>query len=274
MAARSRSKSGRTKRSPKRPARGGVPVPPSPADQHEALAARLLEDRTKAFIEALGSEGDSRSQASGPRMEALQEVVHESFDLFDSMLGQVDLDPPIACTSGCIHCCYNQIALTEPEAIVLGLHLLETRDTQQLLDLQAKTSGLVESLKGKRWQEIGMARHSLPCLFLENGNCSVYPARPFACRRWNSVDADMCQQSNLTENAMTLIENHPIAWLIADSIQQGILRGASTLGLEAGYLLMARAIMLLLENGAEQSLLDCSSDWLGGRPFFGRKREW
>jgi Fe-S-cluster containining protein len=229
----------------------------------------------EAFTTALGPAGGAGQAALPDRqVEALYEVVHESYDIMDAMLGELELDPPIACKSGCIHCCYNQIALTEPEALVLGMHLLETRDREQLLDLAARTRTLTESLKGKSWQDIGMKRHLLPCVFLEDGNCSVYPARPFACRGWNSVDVNMCVQSNLTGDAMTPIENHPIMRLIAESIQKGLLRGASALGLEAGYLLMVRAVSLLLEGGPEKGLLDCTGGWLRGEPFFGRKKSW
>jgi hypothetical protein len=218
-------------------------------------------------------DGESPAEVSG-RIKALHEVMHESYDLLGTLLAELELDPPIACKSGCIHCCYNQIALSEPEALILGMHLLETRDQQQLQAMGDRVQAMVDGLKGKSWQDIGMARHTLPCVFLENGNCSVYVARPFACRGWNSVDAAMCQQSNLTEDALTPIENHPIMRLMAESIQKGLLRGAGGLGLEAGYLLMVRAVWLLMQDGLEQGLLDCTGDWLSGKPFFARERDW
>ena len=276
MTARSRTKAGKAKRSPSRPPRGaGTVFPPGAVSHQEALAANLLQERLEAFTSALAvSDEESGTEVSGRRIKALHEVMRESYERMNSMLAGLDLDPPIACKSGCIHCCYNQIALTEPEALFLGMHLLETRDRAQLEDLGVRSRALTQRLSGKSWQEIGMTRHLLPCLFLENGNCSVYPARPFACRGWNSVDVNMCVRSNLTEDAMTLIENHPIMRRIADGIQKGILGGAKALGLEAGYLLMARSVSLLMEGGLEQGLLDCTVDWLRGKPFFARKRNW
>lgn len=274
MAARTRSKAGRAKRSPKGRPCGGQTIPPQESALHETLAS-LSQERMETFVSSLAvPDGEGLAEISGKRIKALHEVMQESYDIMDSMLGELDLDPPIACKSGCIHCCYNQIALTEPEALRLGMHLLETRDREQLKDLNARTLALTESLNGKSWQDIGMARHRLPCLFLENGNCSVYPARPFACRGWNSVDVNMCVQSNVTEDAMTPIENHQIMRQIAESIQKGLLRGSKTLGLEAGYLLMTRAVSLLMEGGGEKGLLDCTGDWLRGSPFFGRKKNW
>lgn len=269
MAARSRSKTGRTKRSLNRTAPGGPVIPRQPtADQHEALADRLTQDRMDALTTALRPDGGVRS------VKALHETVQESYALLYSLQEELVLDPPIACTSGCIHCCYNQIAMTEPEALFLGMYLLETRDRQQLLDLEAKTRALVENLKGKSWQDIGMARHTLPCVFLENGNCGIYPARPLSCRGWNSVDVNMCIDSNRSENALTQIENHSILRVMSLGIQNGLLRGSKAMGLEAGYLLLVRAVLLLLENGAEQGVLTSTEDWLNGRPFFGRKKDW
>ncbi|WP_419785346.1 YkgJ family cysteine cluster protein [Pseudodesulfovibrio sp.] len=275
MTSRTRSKSGRTKRFPKRSLRGGQNVPPQGSAHEEALTARLSLERSEAFISCMDISGNGDlTKISGERIKALHTLMRESYELMDSMLGELELDPPIACQRGCIHCCYNQVALTEPEALYLGMHLLETRTPEQLKDLTARALTLTEKLNGKSWQEIGMARHRLPCLFLENGNCSIYPARPFACRGWNSVNVNMCELSNITEDAMTPIENHAIIRQIAESIQQGILRGSKALGLEAGYLLMTRATSLLLEAGAEKGLLDYTGEWLQGHPFFARKRSW
>lgn len=275
MAARSRSKAGKARRSPKRSVRNGASLSAQAmVAHHEALSATLSQGRMEAFEAALQLEGGTQDDLFEGRIKALHDVVNASYALFGELLAQEELDPPVACHSGCIHCCYNQIALTEPEALVLGMHLLETRDEQGLLALETKICSMVETLKGNSWQEIGMQRHRLPCVFLEDGNCSVYPARPFACRGWNSVDENMCIQSNLSEDALTPIENHPIQRLLANSIQNGILRGSKSLGLEAGFLIISRAAFLLFDGGLEKGLMNCTSEWLQGKPFFGKKRDW
>lgn len=280
MATRSRTIAGRMKRSRKRSrnrsVRSGRPIQAlSPSEQHEALTALVALERMEAFKTALQPHDSFGSgMLSGKEVRALQDVVFDSFRVLDSMLDELTLDPPLACKRGCIHCCYNQVALTEPEAIALGLYLLETRDRQRLEELRSKTHALVENLKGRSWQDIGMARHTLPCLFLENGTCSVYAARPLVCRGWNSIDVAMCQHSNQSGDAMVSIENHAILRKLAESVQAGLLHGATSLNLEAGYLLMARAVSLLLEGGAESGVLDCASAWLRGESFFGRKTKW
>lgn len=276
----SRSKPGRTKRlsqrAPVRTAHGGPTVPATDiTTQHEAIAARIVQDRMEAFMEALRSTGGAGPVGSSHHgFKAFYEVVRESYDVCDSLLGELDLNPPLACQSGCVHCCFNQVSLTAPEALFLVLHLVDTRSPQQLHELGAKARAMVDTMQGKSRREIGMERHLYPCLFLERDACSVYPAHPLVCRGWNSVNAGMCRQSNQSGDALAPIENHPLLRMLAESVQLGLLHGANALGLEAGYLLLPRAMALLLGEDVEKNLLDFTDDWLRGKPFFARKRDW
>ncbi|WP_320176175.1 YkgJ family cysteine cluster protein [Maridesulfovibrio sp.] len=229
--------------------------------QHEALALKTAEERRKEFVERLSV------KTTGSGIQPFKELMQESYSLFGSMLDDITLDPPLACKRGCIYCCINQVSLTEPEALYLGFHLLETRSPEELQILKDRTKKLLTELKGKSRQEIGMERHLHPCLFMEGETCSIYAARPFVCRGWNSVNADMCKHSNQTGDALAPIENHPLPRIIADSIQVGILNGAKETGLETGYLLLPRAVYLLLESGAE-NIEDLTENWLNGKAFF------
>lgn len=276
----SRTKPGRSKRTSQRCAARVVHGGPATraqdiATQHEALAARIIQDRMAAIMGALQApRAEAPADGSGQDFESLYDVVRESYEVCGSLLAELELDPPLACKRGCIHCCHNQVSLTAPEALFLGFHLLETRSPQQLQELELRALALVERMRGKSRQEIGMERHLYPCLFLEQGNCSIYPARPLVCRGWNSVSEAMCLESNQSGDALAPIENHAIVRLLAESIQLGLLHGSSALGLEAGYLLLARATVLLLEGGLEKNVLSCTDDWLRGKAFFARKKAW
>lgn len=231
--------------------------------QHESLALRTAEERRKDFVERLSID----TARSG--IQPLYELMQESYSLFDSMLEDITLDPPLACKRGCIYCCINQVSLTEPEALYLGFHLLETRSPSELQNLKDRTQTLLTELKGKSREEIGMERHLHPCLFMEGETCSIYAARPFVCRGWNSVNAEMCKHSNQSGDALAPIENHPLPRIIADSIQIGLLNGAKETGLETGYLLLPRAVYLLLENGVE-NITELTENWLKGEAFFAK----
>jgi len=49
--------------------------------------------------------------------------------------------------------------------------------------------------KGKSPEQIYALKKELPCVFLEEGKCSVYQARPSICRAWNAFDAAECQSA-------------------------------------------------------------------------------
>lgn len=230
---------------------------------HEVMAVRIAEERYEKFIDRL-----SGNMSEGG-FQHFYDLMEESYAMFDTMLDDLALDPPLACKRGCIYCCINQVSLTEPEALYLGFYLLKTRSQEQLADLEKRARSLLTSLKGKSREEIGMERHLHPCLFMEEGNCSIYPARPFVCRGWNSVNAEMCRHSNQAGDALAPIENHPLPRILAESILLGILNGAKKSGFETGYLLLARAAYMLLEGGAE-NVEGLTRNWLAGGPLFAK----
>ncbi|WP_432735123.1 YkgJ family cysteine cluster protein [Maridesulfovibrio sp. FT414] len=231
----------------------------------EIMAARIAEERHAVFKKNLGR------VKKGQSAKVLIDLVSESYEIFDRMLGDLVLDPPLACKRGCIYCCINQVSLTEPEALFIGFHLLETRTSEQRVVLQQMARTLLENLQGKSRQEIGMNRHMYPCLFMEDGTCSIYAARPLSCRGWNSVDADMCRHSNQSGDALAPIENHPLPRVMAESIQLGLLNGSSEMQLETGYLLLPRAAYLLLQEKDEKGMIELADNWLNGQPFFAKK---
>lgn len=239
------------------------PQPLNTHSQYEEIALRISEERRKTLLDKL----DVASTAEAK--QSLYQLMQESFDIFGKLVEQTILNPPPACKQGCTYCCINQVSLTEPEALYLGMHLLETRNAKQLLELKDKTKSLLENLKGKSRQQIGMERHLHPCLFMGEETCSIYPARPLVCRGWNSVSAEMCKHSNQSGDALAPIENHPFPRILADSIQLGLLNGAREKGLETGFLLLPRAVNLILEHGTD-NIGELARGWLAGKPFFAK----
>ena len=171
----------------------------------------------------------------------------------------------MACVRGCLHCCYNQISLSEPEALFLGLYVHERLGPERLARVDADADAVLARIKGLTKHQVGAIRHLVPCPLLEDGACSVHPVRPLACRGWNSVDAEACRRSVADRDPLAPIENHPFPRLLADAIQTGLLQGVRQRDLEAGYLVITRALKLMRVHG----LADCAGRWLAGQPFFG-----
>lgn len=221
----------------------------------EGFTQRIASEQARTFQETLTTSPDLRS---------LLEHMRQCYEEFDARMAGTPFSPPFACAKGCSHCCYNQVSLTPPEAVYLGVHLLERFSEAEREDIKVRLKTLLERIKDKSIKEIAAIRHELPCVLLQENVCSVHVARPFACRGWNSVDAAQCQRSVQEQNPMVLIENHALPRELAESLQLGLLYGSQGLGMEAGYLLLPRALHLLLKKGP----LSCGEVWLQRGGFF------
>lgn len=226
-----------------------------PDPTHEALTARVGAACAQALGEALAGDAPLRT---------LCEVLEEAYDTLDDLVHELEFSPPVACARGCFHCCFNQVSLTPPEALYLGLHILERFTPDQLAETGRRVAHLLPLIKGRTHRELGDIRHLTPCIFLLDGACAVHEARPLACRGWNSVDAETCRLSFESNDPLAAIESHALQRELAGAVQEGLLLASADQNLEAGYLVMTRAVHRMLERGT----LRCAADWLEHGPFF------
>lgn len=90
--------------------------------------------------------------------------------------------PLTPCKNGCSHCCYMGVAITEFEANQIAEYtkrsIVEFPDPQEYM----------ETFKAETYATV-------PCTFLEDGKCTVYPVRPLACRLHHNLadDATNCE---------------------------------------------------------------------------------
>lgn len=152
-----------------------------------------------------------------------------------------DLPRPLACTPGCDHCCYNQVEVTPPEALVIG-HFLERLLAPSERDrLLARLSIWLEIAAGKSKAEIALLRRELPCPLLQEQRCLAYPVRPLVCRAMHSLDAGQCEASlqagDLTSGSY-YVQHHDLVLAIV----QGLQAGCRTLGCQSGVLNLAQAL--------------------------------
>lgn len=150
--------------------RQGLPVPPD-GDVSIGLALamrRLLADKSND-VRA------SKAAAFGA-------------DVLQATLTRQVAGEPIACRRGCAHCCKSIVTCSAPEILRVAGAL-----TQQGPDIVAAVLDRARARGGRTVAELLADQADCPLLF--DGACSVYVARPLACRQLYSLSAEACQQA-------------------------------------------------------------------------------
>jgi Fe-S-cluster containining protein len=105
----------------------------------------------------------------------------------------------ISCTKGCTGCCFIELHITVDEADLLLQYCEEHHISidRNYLEKQAATGRKEFSAISK-------------CIFLDNSLCSVYPARPAACRKhFVQSDPSLCDsETNKDEPVNTYFDLH------------------------------------------------------------------
>jgi Fe-S-cluster containining protein len=118
-----------------------------------------------------------------------EELLAENSKLTDQFLAEPAAI--VECAAGGDHCCHVPVGVTAPEALQIYAFLRRTRSASELDALQQKLRGCSDAIRSLSHHERYSPNH--PCPLLEAGKCSVYPARPFACRGMNSLDRSDCE---------------------------------------------------------------------------------
>ena len=97
-------------------------------------------------------------------------------------------DPAAACARGCTHCCWVRVDITPAEATLLASAIPSGDPRRERVAARAAEVGNL----GRD----ARLRKRVPCALLgDDGACSVYDARPLACRSANSLDAGACARA-------------------------------------------------------------------------------
>lgn len=156
----------------------------------------------------------------------------------------------VACRKGCTWCCSIRVTATAPEVFALARHIAVTRPElrEQLTAETAVTGGLDAGGRAalRRWCP----------LLAPGGACSVYAARPAACRAVLSPDAELCRQGFAGDREDMRYFVRPMElyrWL--DSALMAALHAR---GLVADKYELTQALDIALGNPAAEQ------DWLAG----------
>jgi Fe-S-cluster containining protein len=198
--------------------------------------------------------------------ERALEIPLSAFFLADHLTrrfeAEAELPHPVACQSGCDSCCYNQVELTPPEALLIGHHIAQQFSAADKDLLLAHVGRIMEIIKAMGPKESAARRREIPCPLLLNKNCSVYPARPLVCRAMHGLDRERCMLE-LRTGSLAGSQYYAHRHEIALSVSAGLQEGCKVSGLQSGPLNLTRALhdFFTRENVVER--------WINGEGVFG-----
>jgi hypothetical protein len=151
---------------------------------------------------------------------------------------------PIACRTGCAHCCRLEVSLSSSEA------LLALRAIQALPEAdQARIRSRIEALFPLLEALDATARRRLdqPCPLLTDAEeCAIYAARPLSCRSHVSFDLEPCRADAANPEQPVPIPTSRTLTQQRDAIRPRHRELEQALGLPTGRYELVRALRILL----------------------------
>jgi hypothetical protein len=195
---------------------------------------------------------------------ALDVAAHALPWLDDTLTAARSALPPareLACVTGCAHCCYLKVTLTQVEALVIAGQLRKTygapalaRLKRRVKETDARTRGLSAAAR---------LALRLPCPLLdEERRCMVYEVRPLSCAGTNSFDAEGCARAVESGDDRAVASYEP-QLRAASAIAAGITDAVAYAGRDPRIVELVAALRILLDDP------DAKSKWMRGLPVLG-----
>jgi Fe-S-cluster containining protein len=97
----------------------------------------------------------------------------------------------VACRAGCDACCHVPVGVQAHEVLIVARHVQMHFSPAELEALIERAASHRAAFAGRSSVERMTMRK--PCVLLREGSCSVYEARPEACRSHHSHSAEACR---------------------------------------------------------------------------------
>jgi len=198
--------------------------------------------------------------------ERALEIAVSAFFLADHLTrrfeAQRELPHPVACREDCDSCCYNQVELTPPEALLIGHHIAGNFSEAEKETVLAAVARNLARTDGKNPAAVAVMRAELPCPLLRDRRCSVYPVRPLVCRAMHGLDRERCA-AELRTGSLAGSQYYAHRHEIAASVSAGLREGCRVAGLQSGAFNLTRTLhdFFTQENPVER--------WIMGEEVFG-----
>ena len=192
---------------------------------------------------------DTESSLDAKTLEGLRKGVREAGQWHDEIVSARIAKAPLACKAGCSHCCSLSVSASFAELIHLAAFISETFSPEDFDALRARLAEPASETPGP--SRAGDALAPRLCALLVDGRCSAHPARPMACRGWNSQDAAPCKIASEEPSSPPSIPVDSRIRGTATAIAQGIRDGTRGAEFDDSILDLRATLAVLLGDHDE-----------------------
>lgn len=213
---------------------------------------RLFEKTGEAVFERL------RKTRNPADLLAVLRQAHKRFDrAYDS--APAAARALVSCRAGCGTCCHVPVGVQAHEVLLVAEYLKSHLPPGDFETVIAQLASHRAAFAGKTMEE--RAAMKRPCVLLHDGNCSIYEARPEACRSHHSRNLDGCR-SNLESGIDTVDVLIPEIRGRMFAVMLGIDQAAAEAGFDGRAYDFGSALHEALTDGM------CVARWQQRQPVF------
>lgn len=153
----------------------------------------------------------------------------------------------LACERGCSYCCHQRVEVRPYEVFLLAEHVRTRLSASQQTDLKRRLA--VNLARISSLEPLQHTRAGVGCAMLQDGACSVYEARPAACRKYYSLSVETCRNAfeHPAEPLSGPLEDNALR-LAGNAVALGYGRGVEESGRDASRYELHTALLEALEN--------------------------
>ena len=222
--------------------RHGMDLTASGSDQSWAVIAA-----TRIVLDILDGRKDMRASAAAKR----------AAEFFETSLKRNPSKFAIDCAKGCAFCCHVSVTATAPEIFLVASALREQpKDKFETILTRVRAA----DQRTRHMTSMERARQRIPCALLEANLCSVYGARPGACRGFVSTSAKACERGLNGENVRI---DTPAVWTsLRNAHKQALWAALAAANLPSEHYEFHHGLRVALETP------DAEARWLKGEDIF------
>ncbi len=165
-----------------------------------------------------------------------------------------------ACQKGCAACCNLRVTVTPLEIMAIVNHLETCFSPGEISIFTARIAAADRVTRGL--SALQRLQAQVVCPLLEDGICTVYPARPVACRVYHALAQSDCQNL-LTQTGHEITVRHDL-FNLSMGIFAGLSEGLRLAGLPNRHVELIAGLQLGLDASTPNRL----ANWLAGKAAF------